>query len=123
MLLSIKKDVHLALARGEATAVVLLDQPAAFDHGTPLDCLTSWFGIGDVVLDLFRSYLSDHSQCVKIASILFDAKKSSSGVPQGSVLCPIFFPLYTYSPQQSHSKSSWHKFPLLCNNIHGYMFI
>ena len=30
-LLSINNDVHLALARGEATAVVLLDQSAAFD--------------------------------------------------------------------------------------------
>ena len=32
--LSIKNDVHLALAKGEATAVVLLDQTAAFD---PID--------------------------------------------------------------------------------------
>ena len=30
-LLSIKSEVHLALARGEATSVVLLDQSAAFD--------------------------------------------------------------------------------------------
>ena len=30
-LLSIKNDVHLAFAKGEATAVVLLDQSAAFD--------------------------------------------------------------------------------------------
>ena len=30
-LLSIKNDVHLALVRGEATDVVLLDQLAAFD--------------------------------------------------------------------------------------------
>ena len=40
-LLLIKNDVHLALAIGEATAVVLLDQSATFDttdHGTLLDC-------------------------------------------------------------------------------------
>ena len=30
-LFSIKNDVHLAFAKGEATAVVLLDQSAAFD--------------------------------------------------------------------------------------------
>ena len=61
-LLSIKNDVHLALARGEATAVVLLDQSAAFDtidHGTLLGCLSSWFGVGGVVLEWFKSYLSD----------------------------------------------------------------
>ena len=46
-LLSIKNDVHLAFAKGEATAVVLLDQSAAFDtidHDTLLDSLSSWFG-------------------------------------------------------------------------------
>ena len=51
-LLLIKNDVHLGLARGEAIAVVLLDQLAAsntIDHGTLLDCLSSWFGVGDVV--------------------------------------------------------------------------
>ena len=64
MLLSIKNDVHFALARGEVTAVVLLDQSAAFDtfdHGTLLDCLSSWFGVGGIVLEWFKSYLSDHS--------------------------------------------------------------
>ena len=42
-LLSIKNEVHLALARGEATAVVLLDQSAVFDtidHGTLIKCPT-----------------------------------------------------------------------------------
>ena len=65
-LLSIKNDVHLALARGKAIAVVLLDQSAAFDtidHGTLLDCLSSWFGVDGVVLDWFKPYLSDFLVC------------------------------------------------------------
>ena len=76
-LLSIKNDVHLAFAKGEATAVVLLDQSAAFDtidHDTLLDSLSSWFGVGGVVLDWFKFYLSDCVQCIKIGSILYDAK-------------------------------------------------
>ena len=97
-LLSIKNEVHLALARGEATAVVLLDQSAAFDtidHSTLIECLSSWFGVGGVVLDWFRSYLSDRYQCIKIGSVLSDAKRLLYGVPQGSVLGPILFSLYT----------------------------
>ena len=42
-------DVHFALARGEATAVVLFDQSAAFDminHDTLPDCLSSKLGVG-----------------------------------------------------------------------------
>ena len=97
-LLSIKNEVHLALARGEATAVVLLDQSAAFDtidHGTLIECLSSWFGVGGVVLNWFKSYLCDRYQCIKIGSVLSDAKRLLYGVPQGSVLGPILFSLYT----------------------------
>ena len=71
---------------------MLLDQSAAFDtydHGTLLDCLSSWFGVGGIVLEWFKFYLSDHLQCVKIGSTLSGAKKLLFGVPQGSVLGPI----------------------------------
>ena len=77
---------------------VLLYQSTAFDtihHGTLLDCLSSWFGVGGVVLDWFKSYLSDLLQCVKIGSNLSDAKKLLFGVPQGCVLGPLLFSLYT----------------------------
>ena len=97
-MLSIKNDVHLAFVKGEATAVVLLDQSAAFDtidHDTLLDSLSSWFGVSGVVLDWFKSYLSDLIQYIKIGSILSEAKKLLYGVPQGSVLGPILFSLYT----------------------------
>ena len=75
-----------------------MDQSAAFDtidHDTLLDSLSSLFGVGGVVLDWFKSYLSDRVQCIKIGSILSDAKKLLYGVPQGSVLGPILFSLYT----------------------------
>ena len=47
-LLSIKNEVHLSLARGETTAVILLDQSAAFDiidHCTLIKYLSSSFGV------------------------------------------------------------------------------
>ena len=97
-LLSIKNDGHLTFAKGEATAVVLLDQSAAFDtidHDMLLDSLSSWFGVGGVVLHWFKSYLSDRVECIKIGSILSDVKKLLYGVPQGSVLGPILFSLYS----------------------------
>ena len=46
-------------------------------------------------LDWFKSYLSDHTQCNKIGSVLSEARKLKFGVPQGSVLGPILFSLYT----------------------------
>ena len=97
-LLSIKNQIHLSLAREEATAVVLLDQSAAFDtidHDKLLDCLRKWFGVGGRCLDWFKSYLSDRTQCIKIGSVLSEARKLKFGVAQGSVLGPILFSLYT----------------------------
>ena len=73
-LLLIKNDVHFALARGEATVAVLLDQSAAVNT---IDRDTPCFAVGDVVLDWFKSYLSDCLHQVKIGSILSDAKKVS----------------------------------------------
>ena len=66
------------------------------DNDSLLDCLSSWFGVR-VVLDWFKSYLSDCSQCVKIGSILSNAKKLLFCVPQGSILGPILFSLQLLS--------------------------
>ena len=67
-LLSIKNEVHLSLACGEPTALVLLDLSAAFDtidHSILLGYLKSWFGLGGTVLKWFASYLSDRCQTIR----------------------------------------------------------
>ena len=99
-LLSIKNEVHLSLARGESTALVLLDLSAAFDtidYSSLLSYLKSWFGLGGTVLKWFASYLGDRCQVVKIGSTLSELSKLIYGVPQGSVLGPLLFSLYTTS--------------------------
>ena len=99
-LLSIKNDIHLLPSRGEATALVLLDLSAAFetvDHSTLLSCLLDWFGVGGSALKWFCSYLTECFQSVKIGSTLSDLQKLLFGVPQGSVLGPLLFCLYTSS--------------------------
>ena len=97
-LLSIKNYIHLSLSRGEATALVLLDLSAAFDtidHSTLLSCLLEWFGVGGSALKWFSSNLTERFQSVKIGSTLSDLQKLLFGIPQGSVLGPLLFSLYT----------------------------
>ena len=96
-LLSIKNDIHLSPC--EATALVLLDLSAAFgkiDHSTLLGCLLDWFGVGGSALQWFSFYLTQCYQCVKIGSTLSNLQKLLFGVPQGSVLGPLLFSLYTF---------------------------
>ena len=97
-LLSIKNDIHLSLSLGEATALILLDLLAAFDtidHSTLLSCLLDWFGVGGSTFKWFSSYLTECFQFVKIGSTLSDLQKLLFSVPQGSVLGPRLFSLYT----------------------------
>ena len=65
------------------------------DHDTLLSCLSSRFGFAGSALKWFRSYLQDHFQSVKIGSSLSNLFKLKFGVPQGSVLGPLLFSLYT----------------------------
>ena len=97
-LLCIKNEMHLSLSKGMPTALVLLDLFAAFDtidHDTLLSCLMSRFGFAGLALKWFISYLQDRFQSVKIGSSLSNLFKLKFGVPQGSVLGPLLFSLYT----------------------------
>ena len=96
--LTIKSNFHLSLSWGDATALVLLDLLAAFDtidHTTPLSCLLVLFGVGGSALKWFSSYLTERFQSVKIGSTLSDLQRLLFGVPQGSVVGPLLFSLYT----------------------------
>ena len=80
------------------SALILLDLSAAFDsidHNTLLTRLTSTFGITGPALDLLASYLHDRSQSVSINLHSTAPSSMLTGVPQGSVLGPILFILYT----------------------------
>ena len=97
-LLKVENDVLLNMEKGRVTALTLLDLSAAFDtidHLTLISRLSSWYGISGTDLDWFTSYLSNRCQQVKIHDYISEAVYISFGVPQGSVLGPILFTLYT----------------------------
>ena len=75
-----------------------LDLSAAFDtidHTILLERLKTSFGLSDKCLQWIKSYLSDRLQLVRVATSISKPVRLSCGVPQGSVLGPILFTIYT----------------------------
>ena len=52
-------------------------------------------GIDDTVISWITDYLTGRPQFVRMGSVLSDAVVSDTGAPQGTVLSPILFTLYT----------------------------
>jgi hypothetical protein len=110
-LLRITNDILLACERQKVTALVLLDLSAAFDtidHSILISRLSTTFGITGSALNLISSYLLDRTQSVSIGPSHDQSAPSplSTGVPQGSVLGPLLFCLYTTPLASIFARSS-----------------
>ena len=82
---------------GYCILLALLDLSAAFDtvdHGILIQFMES-IGIKGTALDWFRSYLLDRTQRVLINDSQSNPESLHFGVPQGSIMGPIIFCLYT----------------------------
>jgi len=93
----IYNDLIIRKCEGKCSLLVLLDLSAAFDtidHGMLLNDLEI-LGIGGKVLQWFSSYLENRSFCVKIGNEFSNRGVMKTGIPQGSVLGPVLFIVYT----------------------------
>ena len=91
-------DILKCLDEGSTVALLLLDLSAAFDtvdHKLLLKLLETNYGIKSTALQWFENYLQGRSCAVNIASSFSDFVCLLFGVPQGSILGPILFIMYT----------------------------
>ena len=107
-----------AAEAGQLAGVCLLDMSAAFDvvNHHLLGEKLALYGFDEYALDWVSSYLSGRSQCVSIEGSLSKLQPVSVGVPQGSILGPLFYTLFTnelpevihdHLEQQGHGEHVW----------------
>ena len=97
-LLQVTMELFTAINNQEVSLLALLDMSAAFDcvdHAILLEKMAHNFGISDNVASWFKSYLTGRSSQVLYNNELSAVDTVLFGVPQGSVLGPILFLMYT----------------------------
>lgn len=96
-LLKITNDIAKAMDQSEVTILILLDYSKAFDiinHELLLAKLY-YYGLSDSAINWFENYLSNRSQIVKAGGQLSNEMSITKGVPQGSILGPLLFTIFT----------------------------
>ena len=110
-ILCVAHSLQIALKMGQEARIVQIDFSAAFDrvnHQGILLTLCS-VGVDDSVLSVLTQFLSNRSQYVVVDGCRSKLVNVVSGVPQGSVLGPQLFLLY-----------SAELFSIVENKLYGY---
>ena len=94
----VTSDLLAQMDDGKISMVTLLDLSAAFDtidHGILLAWLQSYFGVDGTALAWLRLYITGRMQFVSVLGHDSEPIPLSFSVPQGSVLGPVLFIMYT----------------------------
>lgn len=98
-LLKVLNDIVVATDKSLLTFLVLLDQSKAFDlvNHELLIAKLKYIGFGSAACDWVSSYLTDRYQRVVISNTdCSNLEAIRAGVPQGSILGPLFFSVYIF---------------------------
>ena len=97
-LLSVHDHIIKAMGRQQVTCLTLLDLSAGFetkDQSILLERFSSCFGITSTALSWIESYFLNHSFYVNVENTKSSVFQLLYGVPQGSVLGPLYSSFYT----------------------------
>ena len=92
-LLKVANDLFLPLSRGNMSVLALFDFSSAFDtfdNSILVHRVLADFEFTDAVLQWFLSYLTDRTHYISLSNHCSTFAPVHSGVPQSSVLGPIF---------------------------------
>ena len=122
-LLKVQNDMLVAMDSQQVSILILLDLSAAFNtvnHDVLLKRLKERSSVQGRALEWFESYLTDRFQMVKLKEITSKRVALHCGLPQGSVLGPLLFLVYTL-PLGDFIKSKGLQFHLYADDTQIYM--
>lgn len=109
-LLKVTTELSAAMDQSKVACLVLLDYSKAFDlinHELLLAKL-SFLGFSEQSVKWFKSYLHGRTQIVDINGLRSGPSGVPFGVPQGSILGPVLFTLFTFDIESVISHCSTH---------------
>ena len=96
--LRVLSDIYSAIDNGKIALLALLDVSAAFDtvdHDILMDRLAESFGIVGQAHDWLSSFITGRTYSVRFGGTTTSPWRVRSGIPQGSILGPLLYILYT----------------------------
>ena len=97
-ILKVVGDIQEHIFRDRYVVLLMLDNSAAFDtvdHAMLIRILKNDFHLGNKALNLLNSYLKDRTFSVNIDGAQSKPSTLKHGVPQGSLLGPLLYIIYT----------------------------